>query len=204
MNKKLLSLIICCIMLTGCGASPTHGLSEQYIKSKEDILKDSQAHVDIEETFITKFDGINAVEYSNGEYNFVSETDDYFKNITYSDEFLGYDCYYTSYFSISDLLESSISGYSINILFDDKNEYEIGVSDIDNYLEELSSNNSEDLSSYNDSLGKAYFCNTSNNKDYVIVIHKDKQDLSAYFEDCINILVLDYTYYSNDFITQIK
>ena len=62
MKKKLLSLMICCIMLTGCGAAPTQGLSEQDIKSKEDTLKDSQAHVDVEETFITKFDGTNAIQ----------------------------------------------------------------------------------------------------------------------------------------------
>ena len=38
MKKKVLSLILCCIMLTGCGATPTQGLSEQDIRSKEDDI----------------------------------------------------------------------------------------------------------------------------------------------------------------------
>lgn len=36
--------MICCIMLTGCGAAP----SEQDIGSKEDIIKDSQVHTTVE------------------------------------------------------------------------------------------------------------------------------------------------------------
>ena len=38
MKKKLLSLMLCCIMLTGCGAAPTQGVSERDIKSKEDDI----------------------------------------------------------------------------------------------------------------------------------------------------------------------
>ena len=38
MKKKLLSLMICCIMLTGCGVKPTPELLENGIKGKEDDI----------------------------------------------------------------------------------------------------------------------------------------------------------------------
>ena len=38
MKKKLLSLMICCIMLTGCEVKPTPELLENGIKSKEDDI----------------------------------------------------------------------------------------------------------------------------------------------------------------------
>lgn len=61
MKKKLLSLVLCGVLLalTGCGQveSPDTTVSEvndskltqDDIKAKEDVIKDSQAHVDIEE-----------------------------------------------------------------------------------------------------------------------------------------------------------